>query len=724
MDSPAFIIAAPGLPCSEGGGPWQQHLGSNMKAIAPRHEEIFGGEIQYFRIDPRAWEPILDRFVETGLPCVSCYVQWATHLVGEPDAAHPAGVLDFEGRTDPRLNLRRFLELITRRGLRLNFRCGPFCCNEAVHGGYPPWLVLGDPNLMVWDYQNRTTQGYWIAKKEGSQPSYLHPDYLTWCKRWFDEVDRIVLENLHSRGGCISMINLDNEISYIVKDGFLDSDYNPVNVQAGGFYHQFLAEQYGSVANLPYPRKYSSFEEVPPPRSVPETVGDDFGFYADWMRFKTWVMCRYIERLRAMHEANGVCDVMFMTNFNPHRPEGVPTRMPDFEKASGGIVGYDFYRGVFMSYSGYHSIARVLKLMNASLSYSWSAEFMSGTWNKDLTQRGRVSDEHMRFMARCALAHGCKAISWFMFHDREIWGDAPVSSLGHSRPSLAVLTETYALVSSTIRNWGELHPLCDCAIVYSPAAAMHTAIGDPSPSDDNALHIGKPLVDGIEAGRGSAEYEGLFRLVEQAGYQASAADLSVRPDALQGIPLVFLPGSPVLEQETADALQRYVQSGGTLVVTGAFPTRDEFGGALVFTEKKRVIRHPTFIAQEAAEEESLECIECVRSWLKESCKAAHVSVVPDPMPHETVDWAPKVGGKRLLRQPRNLLSAILQKAEDEEVLFLLNHYIDATFVTVTFKSPVLGLVNLDTQESLKPDSSGVFHTSIDRKTCNIFHVER
>ncbi|NLE42571.1 MAG: hypothetical protein GX615_12175, partial [Lentisphaerae bacterium] len=397
--------------------------------------EIFGAEIQYFRTDPRHWETILRRFADAGLRCVTTYVQWGTHLVGPPDAKHPAGILDFEGRTDPRLNLLGFLDLVQKAGLDMNFRCGPFCCNEAVHGGLPPWLVLGDPSLMVWDWQNRTTQGYWIGRKEGSQPSYLHPVYLDWCRKWLDVVDAIVKPRLKANGGFISMINLDNEVSYIVRDGFLDSDYNPVNVAPGGLYHQFLAEKYGSAGKLPYATKYKAIEDVAPPRVVPETIDRNLAWYTDWVEFKTWCMGRYIRTLREMHEANGVKDVTFMTNFNPHLPEGVPTRMPDFEAAcgDGGIVGYDFYRGAFMSYSGYQSMARVLKLMNNTLKYTWSAEFMAGTWNKDLSKASRVSDDHMRFMARCALAQGCKAICWFMFHDRDCWGDAPVSSHGHVR---------------------------------------------------------------------------------------------------------------------------------------------------------------------------------------------------------------------------------------------------------------------------------------------------
>ena len=45
---------------------------------------------------------------------------------------------------------------------------------EMIHGAYPEWLIMGDPSMVVWDYQNRTTQGYWVGKREGSQPSCLH----------------------------------------------------------------------------------------------------------------------------------------------------------------------------------------------------------------------------------------------------------------------------------------------------------------------------------------------------------------------------------------------------------------------------------------------------------------------------------------------------------------------------------------------------------------------
>lgn len=697
--------------------------------------EIFGAEIQYFRTEPRYWEPILQRFKDTGLRCVTSYVPWESHCVAEPDAKHPAGVFDFEGKTDPRLNLRKFLDLVEKYELNLNFRAGPFCCNEMPHGGYPGWLVLGDPSMMVWDRQNRTTQGYWIGSREGSQPSYLHPDYLALTSEWFKAVDTVLLPHLKINGGCVSMINLDNEISYIVKDSFLDSDYNPVNVAPGGFYHQFLKEKYGTFKNIPYATKgLRTIEEIVPPRAVPQEIGDNLAWYTDWIAFKTWCMCQYIRCLRAMHEENGVTGVTFMTNFNPHLPEGVPTRMPDFEEAVGGIVGYDFYRGTFMSYSGYHSMARVLKLMNASLSYTWSAEFMSGTWNKVLTER--VSDDHMRFMARCALAHGCKAIAWFMFHDRDCWGDAPVSAHGHARPSLDVLTEVPDLCFDKMIDWDRLVPLTDVAVIYDLVQHQHTAIGDPQPCADNDLHIGVPFIDGVAAGKASAEYTGLFRLIEESGMQPGVVDIIHDASLLDGYALAFLPGSPVIERQAEKALQRFVQAGGTLVVSGPLPTRDEQGKPCQFFGVKPVCRgvravvaigegyliwYPVYLAQERAEAESLDNIAIVGALLKAYAGEAHVQITPA---QETtwIDWHP-AGGGRPLPQPRNLSSAVLQQNDANTILFVLNHYPDAFRFTVRFgqgHTPA-ALEDLDSGDRI-PVRRGVAELDVDRKSAAIYKL--
>jgi beta-galactosidase GanA len=87
-------------------------------------KNIFGGEVQYFCLAHRYWKPNLLKLKDAGLENVTSYVQWATHLAGPPSAEHPTGILDFEGKTNPRRNLIHFLDLVRELDLELNLRCG------------------------------------------------------------------------------------------------------------------------------------------------------------------------------------------------------------------------------------------------------------------------------------------------------------------------------------------------------------------------------------------------------------------------------------------------------------------------------------------------------------------------------------------------------------------------------------------------------------------------
>lgn len=719
-----------------------------MKAM--NSGEMFGGEVQYFRLEPRFWKPVISRMVEAGIRSLSTYVPWSIHQVEGPSPAYPAGKLDFEGKTDPRLNVLGFMDMVQEAGLLMSFRCGPFCCNELDFGGHPRFLVCGHRNMMVWNHVDELTPGYWISRREGWQPSYLHPDYLSLCRAWLEEIAAVIRPRLRSNGGIIDLVNLDNEVSYIVRDGFLDSDYNPVNVRPGGFWHQFLAEKYGDASDLPYGTTYGHIDEVRPPREVPDDVTTDIARHLDWVEFKEWVMCRYIATLRSMHEANGVRDVVFTTNLNPHLPEGVPTRMPSFERAvkgSGrGVVGYDFYRGTFLSWSGYSSMARVLKLMNASVDYTWSSEFMSGTWNKDLSDRGRVSDEHMRFMARCALAHGCKSISWFMFHDRCVWGDAPVSSHGHARTSLSVIRETRNLCHEKIPHWDELVPQADCAVIYDVTAHRHTAVGDPSPCSDSRLHVGRPHIAGVQAGETSREYVGLYRVIEAGGCQADAVDILARPERLLDYRLAFLPGGPLVSAAALDGLLHWIRRGGTLVVSGSWPSFDESGRAVEFLGLQdpgegelrigegRLIRR-AWLAPDAPEREDLGVVERVQKWIRDTCGPATVHIRP-ARPVQWKDWkngagvdnAATRGGDELdnritTEQPRTLASAVLHDGGGFPVVFVLNHYPEAAEFELTFGSlKPTGLRCLDTDDVI-PVLDGKVKVDIDRKSAAIYAVE-
>ncbi|MCX7917389.1 MAG: beta-galactosidase, partial [bacterium] len=165
-------------------------------------EKLFGAEIQYFRLEEKYWEKIIEKLKESGLNYVSSYVPWGLHEIKKKS-------FDFEGKTSKKSNLIKFLEIVKKYKLKLAIRPGPFICNEFLYGGYPERIVKENTKIFVLDYQNRTTKGYWIPKKEGSQPSYLHPDYLEECEIWISAVSKIIKPYLSVNGGPIEMINLD-----------------------------------------------------------------------------------------------------------------------------------------------------------------------------------------------------------------------------------------------------------------------------------------------------------------------------------------------------------------------------------------------------------------------------------------------------------------------------------------------------------------------------------
>jgi len=703
----------------------------------PKPFNLFAAEVQYWRLEPRYWEPILVAARDAGLPGISSYVPWEVHEVEK-------GRFDFDGSTDPRLNLVGYLELVKKVGLRLAYRPGPFVCNEMAWGGHPRRIVMGDVGMMVWQADNSLAPGYMLQAKEGWQPSYLHPAYLDEVRTWFAAVDAVARDFTVARRGPISTCNLDNEVSYIVRDSFFGADYNPCVVGRGGLYHQWLARTYGSPYKLPYRQRVASFEDIEPPRKL-ENVEDNLRWYFDWVAFKEWLMAEYLKTLRGMHEECGLRGVTFYTNINPHRPEGVPTNFARFAEGTGGLVGYDFYRNPWLSYSGYSSMARVLKLMNATLPVTWSAEFMGGWWFVNL-QGNRVPRNHTEFMSLAAMADGCKAISWFMFHDRHSWGDAPVSQMGHRRENHEALRNVVG-VARSLKQWNSLKPVSDLAIAYYRPYMWHSHLGDPMPCADNDLHVGDPVLWGEKAGAAVAEYEGLFRLAGQAGYHAAAVDISDAPEKLTDHRLVWLAAEPFIEESADKLLAAWVRKGGTLVVSHAWPRVNLAGQPLDFLGlggppdkpaklgKGKVVWWPGTAAAEPGKED-VQAVAQVKALLADliGLPAVAASCPPVTTMHSSEGRrrAPGAGDGSGEPEQHNLVEAILHQAPGAKVLYLLNLYDRAVNATVSFRrirrarlveigrAPGAG----DGSGEAYRVSAGVSVVDIDRKSARVFRVVR
>ncbi|KAJ0805043.1 putative beta-galactosidase [Helianthus annuus] len=90
---------------------------------------LISGSIHYPRSTPEMWDDLVVKAKNGGLDVIDTYVFWNVH---EPSP----GTYDFSGRYD----LVRFIKTVTRNGLYVNLRIGPYVCAEWNFGGFPVWL--------------------------------------------------------------------------------------------------------------------------------------------------------------------------------------------------------------------------------------------------------------------------------------------------------------------------------------------------------------------------------------------------------------------------------------------------------------------------------------------------------------------------------------------------------------------------------------------------------
>jgi len=250
------------------------------------------------------------------------------------------------------------------------------------------------------------------------------------------------------------------------------------------------------------------------------------------------------------------------------------------------------------------------------------------------------------------------------------------------------------------------------------------------PCNDGHMHVGAPRIDGVEAGISSTEYIGMFRLAEQNGAQAAAIDILYDDTAMYQYPLVVYPGSPVVSRDTEEKLQKYVQSGGTLAITGTVPARYDtgevcsfLGGVAVGTQdiqKGHVIVVGKNIAQANSEEDALEDIRTFGELMDKAGVVPKVKISCETC--KWVHWARRGGGMEEYTQERMLGSAVIQQANGETILFVLNHYPEAHLFHLDFSIPCNKLVCLTEDDDIVVEN-GSCDIGIDRKNCQIFLVK-
>lgn len=135
------------------------------------------GEFHFSRYPEKYWAEELGKMKADGLDVVDTYLFWIHHEEVE-------GQFDWTGQRD----LRHFVELCGKSGLKVYLRVGPWAHGEARNGGFPDWLVKKKIPLRRND-----------------------PEYMRYVSRYFGEVGKQVKGQLWQDGGPIIGVQIENE---------------------------------------------------------------------------------------------------------------------------------------------------------------------------------------------------------------------------------------------------------------------------------------------------------------------------------------------------------------------------------------------------------------------------------------------------------------------------------------------------------------------------------
>lgn len=142
------------------------------------------GEMHYTRYKESLWEESLRKMKAGGVTIVSTYLIWIHHEEEE-------GVFDFSGCR----NLRKYLEICQKVGMKVFLRLGPWVHGEVRNGGFPDWVVeLG---------------------KNGVDLRSNDAVYMSYVRRYWEQVYEQAKGFLTKDGGPVIGVQLENEYGHV-----------------------------------------------------------------------------------------------------------------------------------------------------------------------------------------------------------------------------------------------------------------------------------------------------------------------------------------------------------------------------------------------------------------------------------------------------------------------------------------------------------------------------
>ena len=359
---------------------------------------IQAGEFHYFRTPPDQWRHRLELLKTAGFNTLASYIPWLWHQLDED-------VSDFNGHSHAMRNLEGFLDLASDMGFLIIPRPGPYIMAETINEGIPPWVFNKYPQVAFISQEN----------KAQNVVSYLHPDFLTCVRKWYQAIFSVLTPRQVTRGGKIIMIQLDNEIGMIqwVRNIM---DTNPDTISR---FVTHLKKTYGEHLSDRYPTEnladLLSNGILNPTEPYGGRIVEDYRyFYRDYMH-------EYASILWSEAKSNGM-EVLPVINIHGFMNGGKTfaiglSQLIKVLRIDGVISATDVYPGI-IGEGTFHQLLLVnemTKNLQNKQQALFSIEFQAGGNNDFSNSQSSLFDLH----SRLCISSGMRAINHYLFFDGE-----------------------------------------------------------------------------------------------------------------------------------------------------------------------------------------------------------------------------------------------------------------------------------------------------------------
>ncbi|MDF2542331.1 MAG: hypothetical protein K0S47_2049 [Herbinix sp.] len=418
---------------------------------------ILGGELHYFRVPCEEWEDRILKIKNAGFSMISTYIPWIWHEKEE-------GTIDLTGSTTRERDLKSFVELVEYHEMKLCIRPGPYVMSELKDAGLPGWLLENYEEIRAERLDGSKHPVYELVQ-------FLHPVYLEKVDRWYQAVFELLAPHQSSRGGCIVMAQLDNEIGM-----FHWVTHTP------DFSHSVLADfvltrnqELGitnSETNL-----LSQIEEVK--QQLKEESGELLNEYRYYERI---YLQKYLLKLINIAKQYGL-EIPVIINVHgftqqdyAKRGNQYPIGLSQLKKCfelDNVIVAGDYYIGnvVYDNVQDLYLANVLTKSMQDPGQPLFSAEFQSGFQNSVPRLQPNTHDLN----SRICIAQGMKAINYYMFvggYNYEDLGiisknhdwQAPISAKGELRKSYELLKHLKDVIDAYGEPFVKAQPVADTCL--------------------------------------------------------------------------------------------------------------------------------------------------------------------------------------------------------------------------------------------------------------------